>query len=170
MRGIDQHQADMFSYLSSEQWVRKDHPLRAVWVMTGEILEAMSPLFDAMYAEGGRPSIPPEKLLRAQLLQMLYSVRSERDAASFHRHVSACPHGNTYISLRQRGRIVHRVAGHRDNGAHLLTLLYDLRLLLRRHIRMELDAEFVRYRLGGGLVISRDHNICSSPTKELTWR
>ncbi len=46
--------------------------------MTDEILEAMSPLFDAMFAEGGRPSIPPEKLLRAQLLRMLYSVRSER--------------------------------------------------------------------------------------------
>jgi transposase len=68
----------MFSYLSPEQWVRKDHPLRAVRAMTDEILEWMSPLFDAMYAEGGRPSIPPEKLLRAQLLQMLYSVRSER--------------------------------------------------------------------------------------------
>jgi transposase len=58
--------------------VGKDHPLRAVRAMTDEILERMSPLFDAMYAEGGRPSIPPEKLLRAQLLQMLYSVRSER--------------------------------------------------------------------------------------------
>jgi transposase len=78
MRGIDHQQADMFSYLSPEQRVRKDHPLRAVRVMTDEILESMSPLFDAMYADGGRPSIPPEKLLRAQLLQMLYSVRSER--------------------------------------------------------------------------------------------
>ena len=71
----------MFSYLSPEQRVRKDHPLRAVRAvraMTDEILERMSPLFDAMYASGGRPSIPPEKLLRAQLLQMLYSVRSER--------------------------------------------------------------------------------------------
>lgn len=68
----------MFSYLSPEQRVDKDHPLRAVRAMTDEILEAMSPLFDAMYAECGRPSIPPEKLLRAQLLQMLYSVRSER--------------------------------------------------------------------------------------------
>ena len=68
----------MFSYLSPEQRVRKDHPLRMVRAMTDEILERMSPLFDAMYAEGGRPSIPPEKLLRAQLLQMLYSVRSER--------------------------------------------------------------------------------------------
>jgi transposase len=68
----------MFSYLSPEQRVRTDHPLRAVRAMTDEILDSMSPLFDAMYAECGRPSIPPEKLLRAQLLQMLYSVRSER--------------------------------------------------------------------------------------------
>ena len=78
MRGIDHQQTDMFSYLSPEQRVRQDHPLRAVRAMTDEILEAMSPLFDAMYAERGRPSIAPEKLLRAQLLQMLYSVRSER--------------------------------------------------------------------------------------------
>jgi len=78
MRGIDHQQSDMFSYLSPERRVRKDHPLRAVRAMTDEILERMSPLFDAMYASGGRPSIPPEKLLRAQLLQMLYSVRSER--------------------------------------------------------------------------------------------
>jgi transposase len=78
MRGIDHQQSDMFSYLSPEQRVRKDHPLRMVREMTDEILKSMSPLFDALYAEGGRPSIPPEKLLRAQLLQMLYSVRSER--------------------------------------------------------------------------------------------
>ena len=68
----------MYSYLSPEQRVRKDHPLRAIREMTDEILKRMSLLFDAMYAEGGRPSIAPEKLLRAQLLQMLYSVRSER--------------------------------------------------------------------------------------------
>jgi len=78
MRGMDHQQADMFSYLSPEQRVSKDHPLRAVRAMTEEILKAMSGLFDAMYADFGRPSIPPEKLLRAQLLQMLYSVRSER--------------------------------------------------------------------------------------------
>src|SRR5881397_3375451 len=78
MRGIDHQQVDMFSYLSPERRVRKDHPLRRVRAMTDEILNSMSPLFDAMYAEGGRPSIAPEKLLRAQLLQMLYSVRSER--------------------------------------------------------------------------------------------
>jgi transposase len=68
----------MYSYLSPEARVRKDHPLRAMRELTDDILKRMSPLFDAMYAEGGRPSIAPEKLLRAQLLQMLYSVRSER--------------------------------------------------------------------------------------------
>jgi transposase len=78
MRGIDHQQADMYSYLSPEARVREDHPLRVIRGLTEEILHRMSPLFDAMYAEGGRPSIAPEKLLRAQLLQMLYSVRSER--------------------------------------------------------------------------------------------
>src|ERR1700733_13263232 len=78
MRGIDHQQGHVFSYLSPEERVRKDHPLRAVRVMTEEVLRDMSSRFDAMYARRGRPSIPPEKLLRAQLLQMLYSVRSER--------------------------------------------------------------------------------------------
>jgi hypothetical protein len=78
MRGSDYQQADMFSYLSPEQRVPEDHPLRTLEAMKDEILGAMSPLFDTMYASDGRPSIPPEKLLRAQLLQMLYSVRSER--------------------------------------------------------------------------------------------
>jgi len=68
----------MFSYLSPEGRVRKDHPLRAVRAMADLALEQMSPLFDALYATTGRPSIPPEKLLRGQLIQMLYSVRSER--------------------------------------------------------------------------------------------
>ena len=78
MRGIDHQQGHVFSYLSPEVRVRKDHPLRAVRAMTDEVLREMSVVFDGMYAKCGRPSIPPEKLLRAQLLQMLYSVRSER--------------------------------------------------------------------------------------------
>jgi transposase len=78
MRGHDKQQADMFSYLSPEQRVRLDHPLRAIRAMADEALRNMSERFDAMYSRTGRPSIPPEKLLRAQLLQMLYSVRSER--------------------------------------------------------------------------------------------
>jgi transposase len=68
----------MFSYLSPETRVREEHPLRTIRVMVEEALRGMSPLFDQMYSEMGRPSIAPEKLLRAQLLQMLYSVRSER--------------------------------------------------------------------------------------------
>src|SRR5712691_7217639 len=78
MRGQDKQQADMFSYLSPEARVRKDHPLRAIRTMADQALENMSRRFDRMYAKTGRPSIPPEKLLRAQLIQMLYSVRSER--------------------------------------------------------------------------------------------
>ena len=78
MRGGDQIQSAMFSYLSPETRVRKEHPLRAIREMVDRALGEMSPLFDKMYSEMGRPSIAPEKLLRAQLLQMLYSVRSER--------------------------------------------------------------------------------------------
>ena len=78
MRGVDHQQADMYSYLSPEARVRADHPLRAIRAMADQALESMSSRFDAMYAKTGRPSIPPEKLLRAQLIQMLYSVRSER--------------------------------------------------------------------------------------------
>jgi len=68
----------MYSYLSPEQRVRESHPLRKIRAMADEALKNMSDRFDSMYAKTGRPSIPPEKLLRAQLIQMLYSVRSER--------------------------------------------------------------------------------------------
>ena len=78
MRGSDQQQSHAFSYISPEQRVRKDHPLRPIRTMVDEILKQLSPQFQKMYAKVGRPSIPPEQLLRAQLLQMLYSVRSER--------------------------------------------------------------------------------------------
>jgi len=78
MRGDDQQQNHMFSYLSPEARVRKDHPLRAIRAMVDEVLTQLSRRFDTMYATVGRPSVAPEKLLRAQLLQMLYSIRSER--------------------------------------------------------------------------------------------
>jgi transposase len=78
MRGSDQQQSHVFSYISPEQRVRKDHPLRPIRTMVDEILKQLSPQFNKMYAKVGRPSIPPEQLLRAQLLQLLYSVRSER--------------------------------------------------------------------------------------------
>src|SRR5215475_4682339 len=78
MRGPDQQQNYIFSYISPEQRVRKDHPLRPIRAMVDEVLMKLSPEFQKMYAKVGRPSIPPEQLLRALLLQMLYSVRSER--------------------------------------------------------------------------------------------
>jgi len=78
MRGTDQKQEWMFSYISAEKRVPKDHPLRAIRNMVDVILKDLSPLFESLYSTTGRPSIAPEKLLRTLLLQVLYSVRSER--------------------------------------------------------------------------------------------
>src|SRR3970040_637971 len=78
MRGEDPKQEAMFSYVSPEQRVPQDHPLRPVREMVDRILKEMSPRFARLYADGGRPSIAPERLLRALLLQIFYSVRSER--------------------------------------------------------------------------------------------
>lgn len=78
MRGPDEQTADMFSYLSPEQRVRPDHPLRVIRRLTDEVMRELSPRFTRMYSDIGRPSIPPEQLLRALLLQGLYTVRSER--------------------------------------------------------------------------------------------
>jgi transposase len=78
MRGPDDQTSGMFSYLSPEQRVRADHPLRAIRRLTDEVFAKLSPRFTKMYSDIGRPSIPPEQLLRALLLQSLYTVRSER--------------------------------------------------------------------------------------------
>jgi len=78
MRGDDEQQAAMFSYLSPEARVPQDHPLRAIRALMDEVLIALSSRFETMYSRVGRPSIPPEQLLRAQLLQVLYTIRSER--------------------------------------------------------------------------------------------
>jgi transposase len=78
MRGDDRQPDAMFSYVSPEQRVPSDHPLRAIRLLVDEILGDMSREFDKLYATIGRPSIPPERLLRAQLLQIFYSIRSER--------------------------------------------------------------------------------------------
>jgi transposase len=78
MRGKDEQQLDVFSYINPEQRVPQDHPLRPLRVMTDEALQQLRSRFNSLYAKTGRPSIAPEKLLRALLLQALYSVRSER--------------------------------------------------------------------------------------------
>ena len=78
MRGTDTQQSGMFSYLSPEERVPERHPLRAIRRMTDEVLEGLSAKFNELYSATGRPSIAPEKLLRALLLQILYTIRSER--------------------------------------------------------------------------------------------
>ncbi len=78
MRGEDAQTASLFSYVSCEARVPADHPLRAIRAIVDEALEVLSARFDALYASMGRPSIPPEKLLRALLLQAFFAIRSER--------------------------------------------------------------------------------------------
>jgi transposase len=78
MRGNDEQQSAVFSYVNTEQRIAVDHPLRRIRALTDVALKQLSPEFDRLYAAGGRPSIAPEKLLRALLLQILYSRRSER--------------------------------------------------------------------------------------------
>ena len=78
MRGGDEQTGELFSYVNLEKRVRSDHPLRAIRGLVNEALVALEREFAALYAPIGRPSIPPEKLLRAMLLQAFYSIRSER--------------------------------------------------------------------------------------------
>ena len=78
MRGIEHKQNALFSYVNIEDRIAPDHPLRRIKTLADMVLRTMSPRFDAPYAEGGRPSIVPERLLRASLLQCLSSIRSER--------------------------------------------------------------------------------------------
>jgi len=78
MRGADRQSGKLFSYLSPESLVPQEHPLRAIRLLVNAALERLSPAFSRIYADSGRPSIPPEKLLRALLLQALFTVRSER--------------------------------------------------------------------------------------------
>jgi transposase len=78
MRGTDTQQSSMFSYLSPEERVPAKHPLRPIRLLVDDALKSLSADFSRLYSAYGRPSIPPEKLLRALLLQVLYTVRSER--------------------------------------------------------------------------------------------
>src|SRR5665213_3100354 len=78
MRGSDRRMGALFSYVDLEARVRRDHPLRSIRRLTDVALEALTADFTRLYSGMGRPSIPPEMLLRAMLLQTLYSIRSER--------------------------------------------------------------------------------------------
>ena len=78
MRGDDEKSGSLFSYIDLEDRVRADHPLRPIREIANAALASLSGAFAALYSGMGRPSVPPEKLLRAMLLQAFYSVRSER--------------------------------------------------------------------------------------------
>ncbi len=78
MRGSDQQSGSLFSYVHLEARVAKKHPLRLIRDLVNEALSGLDDAFDSLYADEGRPSIAPERLLRASLLQMLYTIRSER--------------------------------------------------------------------------------------------
>ena len=78
MRGADTKQSSMLCVMSPESRVPDNHPLRGIKLIADEVLVDMSPLFQEMYAETGRPSVPPERLLKAMVLMALYTVRSER--------------------------------------------------------------------------------------------
>src|SRR3989304_3981444 len=78
MRGDDEQDAGMFSSPSPEERVPQDPPLRTIRRLVDRVLKELSPDFDRLYAKVGRPSVPPEKLLHALLLQVLYTIRSER--------------------------------------------------------------------------------------------
>jgi len=78
MLGKEQKQQAMFSYVSLESRIPKDHPLRPMREMVDKALDNLAPLFSRMYSHTGRPSISPEQLLRASLLQVFYTIRSER--------------------------------------------------------------------------------------------
>ena len=83
MRGADIKQVEMLVAFSLEDRVPADHPLRTIRRLVDESLHAMSGVLTTMYSHTGRPSIPPERLIRALLLQVLYSIRSERQLAGF---------------------------------------------------------------------------------------
>ena len=78
MRGRVNPQVSMLAFIDIESRIPLDHPLRTIKYIAEEALAELSPVFDAMYVDGGRPSIPPERLLKASLLMSLYSIRSER--------------------------------------------------------------------------------------------
>ena len=78
MRGDDFKQNKIFYYISPESRIPQDHPLRPIKAMVNKVLQELSPQFSKMYSSTGRPSIAPEKLLKALLFQVLYSIQSER--------------------------------------------------------------------------------------------
>jgi transposase len=95
MRGADDKQASMFSIVSPERRIPADHPLRRIKAMADEVLNGLSAVFDAMYSKVGRPSIPPERLLKSQILMALYTVRSDRQFCESSSTTTCCSAGSS---------------------------------------------------------------------------
>jgi hypothetical protein len=118
MRGGDVRTGELFSYVDLEDRVRRDHPLRTIRLIVNEALASLEGEFAALYSPIGRPSIAPEKLLRAMLLQAFYSIRSERLLMErLEYDLSQCPTGcritcrRPAFELRRRFRAAHRSHG-----------------------------------------------------------
>jgi hypothetical protein len=119
MRGDDQHPDSMFSYVSPEQRIPKDHPLRAIRQLVDEILRDLSRDFDRLYAKVARPSIPPERLLRAQLLQVGQAADCHSDV---YHGVLGCTDTLGESRFGDRGQ---RAAGHAQRRSPIYYSLYD---------------------------------------------
>ena len=103
MRGADKKTEALFTYVTPETFVPKDHPLRAIRKMADEALAGMDKLFDTIYASAGRPSIPPEKLLNAQLLMILYSIRATGNLLSRSTTTSCSAGSWEWLWMRKSG-------------------------------------------------------------------
>jgi hypothetical protein len=102
VRGGDNSTGELFSYVDLEARVRRDHPLRAIRTIVNEALSALAREFAALYSPIGRPSIPPEKLLRAMLLQAFYSIRAAQgEEASVERSLLGRWHADRGLGLRE---------------------------------------------------------------------
>ena len=120
MRGSDEKQGEVFSYIPLGDRIPRDHPLRRIRAMVDRGLDEMWTPFEALYARRGRPSIAPERLLRALLLQALHSIRSETQRRiKFHLSIAIDSAGHLEVALRARhwfairptsGRMVATVA------------------------------------------------------------
>lgn len=93
MRGIEHSQQQLFSYVNLEERIPVNHALRPLRVLVDGILKGMDHQLEAVYSKEGRPSIPPERLLRASLLQVLFTIRSERQNWSSILNTTCCTAG-----------------------------------------------------------------------------
>ena len=108
MRGEEARSGSLFSYVDLDARVGQNHPLRTIRAIVNEALARLAGDFSALYSRMGRPSIPPEKLLRAMLLQAFYSIRSERNKRSNSSRSINCPLRPTSVSRRGARRQFRR--------------------------------------------------------------